>query len=111
MNEAAKMTAGILYNATSVTEKGNFIEHSLLSSVTALQEELEKMGYCVRLFDGDVGMEHLGRESDNVSFVIDFVPWTRSNQKICSPSLLNFYHIPFIGNESGSASFKMNSLL
>lgn len=100
MNEAAKMTAGILYNATSVTEKGNFFEHSLLSSVTALQEELEKMGYCVRLYDGDVGMEHLGRESDNVSFVIDFVPWTRSNQKICSPSLLNFYHIPFIGNES-----------
>ncbi len=100
MNEAAGMIAGILYNATSVTEMGHFVEHSLFSSVTVIHQELEKMGYSVRLYEGNVGVEHLVKERDQISFVIDFIPWTRSDQKICHPSLLNFYRIPFVGNES-----------
>lgn len=94
------MTAGIIYSVETTSKKGPFTEHSLLSSVSTIQENLEEMGYDVVLFEGQSGMDRLCRNPSQVSFVIDYIPWTRTNQKICSPSMLNFYHIPIVGNES-----------
>lgn len=96
------MKAGILYNVQTVTGKGKFVEHSLLSSVTTIEKELEEIGYDVQLYESYEGLKQLCIEPNQVSFVINYFPLTRTNQNICCPSVLNFYHIPFVGNESAA---------
>lgn len=96
------MNIGILYDVRTVTNQGSIIEHSLLSSVTKLENALEEMGQVCYLFDAATDLNELINKKGVIDIVINYVPWTRTNKKILHPTLLNLLNIPFVGNSAES---------
>lgn len=105
------MNIGILFDASTITKQGVLTEHSLLSSVSKIANQLEQMGHLCFYFEAVNGFRELAERGQDIDVVINYVPWTRTDKKILFPSLLNFIGLPFIGNSDEALMLCADKLL